>query len=358
MKKIFISLIIFIFLTSFLSNSIAQDNNNPEKENVKKGKKKCFKRMKAYFRYRDNDFNGALRIYREIYENNKTDAKINFFIGKCNTQLQNMDEALLYLQSAKNLDANVDKKLHFYIGEAYQYLGKLDSAIIEYNIYKSLLSSGQLKKDVVSDFLEQTETAKRMIETPVNVKIKNSGLEINSEFDDALPSITADGKVLIFTSRRPDTKGGRTDPNTGQYYDDIYMSTWNNDKGKWESAIGVEGELNTNGHDACLSISPDGSTIFIYRNIPKVTGSGDIYYSTKRPDGKWSNPKTIGKPVNSSYFESSACISPDGNINQCQLSEKSIIKIFPDKKEMIKNMTKEKTFTDKEAIVIEILKHF
>lgn len=51
-------------------------------------------------------------------------------------------------------------------------------------------------------------------------------------------------------------------------------------------------------------------------------------------------------------------ISPDGNINQCQLSEKSIIKIFPDKKEMIKNMTKEKTFTDKEAMVIEILKNF
>ncbi|MBK9389954.1 MAG: hypothetical protein IPN68_07095 [Bacteroidetes bacterium] len=51
-------------------------------------------------------------------------------------------------------------------------------------------------------------------------------------------------------------------------------------------------------------------------------------------------------------------ISPDGAINQCQLSEKSIIKIFPKKKELIKNIIKEKILTDKEAMVIEILKNF
>lgn len=51
-------------------------------------------------------------------------------------------------------------------------------------------------------------------------------------------------------------------------------------------------------------------------------------------------------------------MSPDGQINQCQLSEKSIIKLFPEKKELIKNMTKEKTFADKEALVIEVLKNF
>lgn len=51
-------------------------------------------------------------------------------------------------------------------------------------------------------------------------------------------------------------------------------------------------------------------------------------------------------------------ISPDDNIKQCQLTEKSITKIFPDKKELIRASAGKKTFPDKEAMVIEILKSF
>ena len=51
-------------------------------------------------------------------------------------------------------------------------------------------------------------------------------------------------------------------------------------------------------------------------------------------------------------------LSPDGNINQCQLSAKSVSKIFPSKKELIKKKAEEKAYTDKELMVIEILKSF
>jgi hypothetical protein len=51
-------------------------------------------------------------------------------------------------------------------------------------------------------------------------------------------------------------------------------------------------------------------------------------------------------------------LSPDGNINQCQLSARSVSKIFPDKKELIKSKAEEKTYTDKELMVIEILRSF
>lgn len=51
-------------------------------------------------------------------------------------------------------------------------------------------------------------------------------------------------------------------------------------------------------------------------------------------------------------------ISADGIVRQCQLSEKSLIKIFPDKKELIKKVTTEKSFTDKEEMVMGVLKNF
>lgn len=311
-NRIIITAFLLIFIGFGLLNSFAANTNKSNHISKLSGKKN-FKRVKAYLKYKNEDYNGALRIYRDIYKGNEEDPKLNLAIGKCNFMLQNMNQAFYYFKTARKLNPGVNKKLPFYIGQIYQYFEKLDSAIIEYNIYTESLTEAQLKNDPVVDLLNQAITAKKLMENPVNVTIKNLGSDINSEFDDGIPSITADGKTLIFTSRRPDTKGSGIDPNTGLYYDDIYMATWNSEKNAWNSAEGVEGELNSTGHDACMSISPDGNIIYVYRNIIKETGSGDIYYSTKKADGRWSSPKTIDKPINSTFFESSACLSPDGN---------------------------------------------
>lgn len=51
-------------------------------------------------------------------------------------------------------------------------------------------------------------------------------------------------------------------------------------------------------------------------------------------------------------------ISADGTIRQCQLTLKSLTKIFPGKKSLIKDVTKGKSYPDKELMVIEVLKNF
>jgi Tol biopolymer transport system component len=81
-----------------------------------------------------------------------------------------------------------------------------------------------------------------------------------------------------------------------------------------EKLIPVPGNVNVDGaHDACTSISADGKQIFIYRNNmndPESRG-GDIFVS-KVNNNKWKTPETLGKPINSSYWEGGACVSPDG----------------------------------------------
>ena len=51
-------------------------------------------------------------------------------------------------------------------------------------------------------------------------------------------------------------------------------------------------------------------------------------------------------------------LTNDGSVLQCQLSEKSLIKLFPQKKEMIKKIAGEKNFDNKAQMVTEILKSF
>ena len=69
-----------------------------------------------------------------------------------------------------------------------------------------------------------------------SIKITNMGPIINSKGPEYAPSISNDGKYLMFTSRRPDTKGGNVDQYFDhQYFSDIYLSKWDSVNNKWSS---------------------------------------------------------------------------------------------------------------------------
>jgi Tol biopolymer transport system component len=150
-----------------------------------------------------------------------------------------------------------------------------------------------------------------MLNNPRKVQLKNVGEAINSEYPDYSASVSADGQTLIFTSRRPESTGKLQDPDDGKFFEDIYISRKDSLSGKWLAAEPVEGNLNTEGHDANMSISADGKQIFVYRNVG-YTKSGEIFVSKLGRTGKWSAAKPVEGDVNTSYFESSACVSPDG----------------------------------------------
>ncbi len=152
-----------------------------------------------------------------------------------------------------------------------------------------------------------------MIAHPVDVKIENMGDVVNSEFDDKAPMVAADGKTLIFTSRRPGKSSALDVEGDNKYFEDIYISRWDTVKKMWTDAELIPGSINTEGHDACTSISPDGKQIYIYKNDANgESRGGDIYVSRMGSSGKWGAAKSIGKPINTTYWEGGACVSPDG----------------------------------------------
>lgn len=305
-KQLAIIGLILTICFSFTLPTFAQKEE--EKENL------SLKMAQAWLRYNEEDYNGALRIYRDLIKHYPENAQLNFRMGQCYIETNKMDSALAHLTVATQMDTTIKNDAFFLTGKAYQYIGDLDKAIDAYYKYKSKLTPKQNERDFVNVLLQQCLLAKEQMANPVNVKITNLGSAINTKYVDACPSITADGKTIIFTSRRPENTGGKIDPFSEDYYDDIYISTFDDKTRKWSKAENLGAPINTEAHDANMSISPDGNTIFIYKNVIDVTKSGDIYYSTRKPTGEWQEPRAHeGEYVNSSFFESSACITPDGN---------------------------------------------
>jgi hypothetical protein len=131
------------------------------------------------------------------------------------------------------------------------------------------------------------------------------------------PSITADGKMLVFTSRRDNTTSppermGKNIDEKGDYkfYEDIYYSVIDSVTGEWSDCEKLPGSVNTNYHDAVLSIVPDGSMIYVYKNDGE--NAGDIFFS-KKGETKWREAERLPKSINSTYFEGSVSQTADGS---------------------------------------------
>ena len=257
------------------------------------------------------DYITAWRSLRSMEKTDSTSSELYFMSGECNFHLKNYEDARERLEKSVQLDPVNDPGKYFFLAQTLQQLGQLEKASVEYQHFIEKSPKKNDDTEEAAKLLDQCRRATEMMSKPVNAKIRNIGEAINSEYPEYNPSVSADGKTMIFTSRRPESTGKLTDPEDGKFYEDIYISVRDSITGKWLEADNLPGTLNTDTHDANMTLSPDGSQIFVYRNMG-YHGSGELLVSKKARSGKWSAAKEVEGDVNTSYFESSACISPDG----------------------------------------------
>ncbi|MFT6133671.1 MAG: outer membrane protein OmpA-like peptidoglycan-associated protein [Cyclobacteriaceae bacterium] len=122
---------------------------------------------------------------------------------------------------------------------------------------------------------------------------------VNTEKIDYAPSISADGKTMIFESNK-----------SGQYW--LYESQLV--EGVWSDPTSLT-DINSYGDATDLiggpSLSFDNNTLFFFASFREGLGREDIYYSTRTDEG-WTSPKNIGGPINTTGYEGFPSISADG----------------------------------------------
>lgn len=298
--------ILGIFLFLFAANLSAQNVIDKSTDEVK-----LFNASQAF---NMGDYVKAVNLYKEVLAGKPNDANIIFHIGECYFMMREWDKAQEQFEKSKSINENANPNLRFLLGRCYQMKGRIDEAMTEYAAARSANIGNAPRLKEIEYYFAQCQTAKSLMATPKPVTVANMGAGVNSPYDDKRPSFTADMKTLIFTSRRPDGRNADQDTEgDGGNFEDIYMAVWDSAKGAWGEADLVKGAINSEGHDAACSISPDGKQMFCYINNAQGGGAGDIYVSKKSSSGKWGTPKNIGKGINTSYFEDGAVLSPDGN---------------------------------------------
>lgn len=313
--RINILTLLLILTTSFSYAQLDTTKNIIDKAKIQ------FKLSDAKTKFYSYNYRGALNIYREILVVDNNIALAHYGVAECQFALKNINAALKHADEAIALNPKVDKDFDFLYGNILHQLGKIDDAKKHFEQFKATIKDSKSKMEdyEIDKLIAQCDYAKANQDKLVDVKITNMGNAINTAFPEFAPCISLDGKTLVFTSRRNDTKGGGIDIDYDHlYYSDVYQSTWNEEDNEWNKAEPIPGRINTEYHDGATGFTPEGD-LLIYRNIIGATRSGDIYISkNSESSGKWSAPKEMfvkekmNKKLNSSYFESSATMTEDG----------------------------------------------
>jgi outer membrane protein OmpA-like peptidoglycan-associated protein/tetratricopeptide (TPR) repeat protein len=289
-------ILILIGFFSFALKGNAQDLSHKDLE----------KTGKAYFI--NERYSEALHWYLKVDSMKPGNDQVSARIGICYLHTEFKFKALPYLEKGQKAGYNKDN-IDFYLGRAYHLNHRFEDAILSYERSRKQLKANDeydLKKMKAAEkAIEMCRSGIELMKNPIDVKIENLGNKINSKYPEYAPVISADETVLIFTSCRPNTTGGKKD-DSNHYFEDIYLSV-KDTNGLWSAPVNMGSNTNTAGHDANLGLSPDGQQLFMYRNE-------DIYFS-KLEGSKWSLPQKMPPAINNPKSrESSASINSDEKI--------------------------------------------
>ncbi len=132
--------------------------------------------------------------------------------------------------------------------------------------------------------------------------LKRLGTNVNSTSTfEGMPSITADGKTLYFSSAREGGYGGL----------DIYKTELD-ENGNWGKAQNLGPVINTAGDEKTPFIHSDSQTLYFSTDGIFGLGGFDIFYSQYLGRGQWTEPKNLGYPINTENDELGLMVSANG----------------------------------------------
>ncbi|MBK9390209.1 MAG: OmpA family protein [Bacteroidetes bacterium] len=129
----------------------------------------------------------------------------------------------------------------------------------------------------------------------------NLNSPVNTGFWESQPSVSADGKVLFFSSSRAGGIGGK----------DIWYSVLDTNS-RWGYSINMGKEINSEGDEMSPFIHFDGRTLYFSSDGRAGMGGFDLYMTRMDRDSVWSEPENLGYPINTFNDEMGLVIESNG----------------------------------------------
>ncbi|WP_372651919.1 OmpA family protein [Draconibacterium sp.] len=266
--------------------TLAQDNKRSDK---------LFEEARKY--YVEDSYPAAIEAADKILQKDPEYAPAHLLLAEIYKDIDSSRLEIKHLSKAVELDDN--PLIDFRLGEAFYKLGMYSEALSFYEKYTENKNIPEKRQFLLACKIASCRFAINSIENPVAFEPTNLGEEINTANDEYWPTPSLDGKHLVFTRLMKD--GGRAQ-------EDFFMAEI--DSFNWDNAVPMS-DVNTSDNEGAQTLSADSKILFFTAcNREDGLGSCDIYFS-RLLEGKWTEPKNAGAPLNTSSWEGQPSLSSD-----------------------------------------------
>ena len=313
----FLTLVLFIIFSSI---SVAQMRYSTKN----KGAIKLFqKAMEAPGKALDPntrmpDYQSGLDLLEKALKKDPKFWEAHLLSAEYDELMGNFKSALGHYESAISINPNhsATDATYFYASNLLFQMGKYEKTI-DYltRVVRNRAANPQFVQES-NRLIACSEFAMESMKNPREFNPLNIGPGINTKDPEYFPTITVDGKTILFTRRIAEP---RSKPHGFQ--EDFYISQYIEDTKTWGQAVPLPKNINTLFNEGAPTIGPDGrSLIFVacsdmsgvnYGEGRMGKGSCDLFY-TKKIGSRWLNPINIPGYINTSLWETQPSLSADG----------------------------------------------
>ncbi len=256
-----------------------------------------------YFGIRN--YEQAFSLFEQAIKEGAKDPSVHYKAGLClqkSADLNTQIKAIPFLDFALANSNSLPVITHFDLGDLYLKNENLEKAIASYEKYKSLTTADKKAQAMADKAITTARIAITFMSVPRDFKVYSMGQNVNTQYTEYNPVVSADESVLAFTGLRPNTGKTRSGD---KFIEEILLS--NNQSGTWSlpQVVNVFSEYNV----GTAGISPDGQKMLIF--IGGASDPGNLF-QINRSGNDWSKPTLISPVINSLSLETTASITPDG----------------------------------------------
>jgi len=307
------------------------------------------------------EYEEALYTFTKVYNSDYQDnANINFRVGMCLLYIPGRKaESIPYLEKAvgsvsekykegtlKETTAPIDA--HLLLGNAYRINMEFEKACEQYRLFEEYVGTkGNIEGAYADQQITSCANAVVAINNPVEVSVGTLG-QINYTHQKTYNRVIShDLRTMAYMGQNPfyrgiyvavkegdvwskplgvnvsvvsegnmDVVGLSSDGKemlfavSDEFTSNIYMSVYENDR--WNPALSLGKPINSRYYESHATFSPDNNSIYFTSNRNASMGGMDIFRSDLQDDESWGEPVSLGENINTELNEETPVISPDG----------------------------------------------
>jgi outer membrane protein OmpA-like peptidoglycan-associated protein len=258
-----------------------------------------------FYYYFTGDYEKAAVLYEPLHYSRPDNCNIAAKLGICYLNIDGRKkEALDLLKKASKNVVRSEKEYErngeeapfdtwLYLGIAYHQNDSLEKAISVFSEFKKRLTGTEYFTEEYVDLqIRDCMYALEQKKKPMRIVSDLFAPWLNEYPGACNPVLAKNDSVFVFTQKKDQTT-------------QIFCSHKN---GTWQKPVNITNQLGGFDRFYSNSITGDGKLLIIYLDDG---ADGNLYYS-QRQDTVWSKIKSVGKFVNSIYWEAHGFITPDG----------------------------------------------